>query len=100
MTSSRSKTSISRWIAVVAVLVLGIGAAEAGGRKRVVVLDFEGPKADKFHDDVVRLVKKNHTVVATEKWNTAAEEADAGSINDKNIKKIAKKLKVDGVITG
>jgi len=76
-----------------------MGRADAG-RKRIVVLDFEGPKAEKFHADVVKMVKKSHTVLTVDKWNEKAEEMDATAITDKNIKKLAKKLKIDGVITG
>ena len=96
MTSSRS---IHKWLVVFATLVLWVSTAHAG-RKRVVVLDFDGPKAEKFHEDVVKLIKKTHTVISTEKWNAAAEELDAGKVTEKNVKKIAKKLKLDGVITG
>jgi hypothetical protein len=84
---------------LVAVLVLWAGIANAG-RKRIVVLEFEGPKAEKFHADVVKLVKKSHTVITTDKWNAAAEELDAGNPTEKNIKKIAKKLKIDGIVQG
>jgi hypothetical protein len=96
MTSSRS---IPRWLVVLAALVLWVGHASAG-RKRVVVLEFDGPKAEKFHEDVVKLIKKSHTVVSVDKWNAKAEELDAGKVTEKNVKKIAKKLKIDGVITG
>ena len=95
--SSRSSISISKALLV---LLLCAGIAHAGGRKRIVVLDFEGPKADKFHDDLVKLIKKQHTVVATDKWNGAAEELDAGKITEKNVKKVAKKLKIDGIVQG
>ncbi|HEU0032963.1 MAG TPA: hypothetical protein VFQ53_20165 [Kofleriaceae bacterium] len=64
------------------------------------MLPFEGEKAEKFHDAVSKLVKKSHTVIAAEKWESAAEELSATSLTDKNIKKVAKKLKVDGVIEG
>ncbi|HSD90885.1 MAG TPA: hypothetical protein VLB44_25345 [Kofleriaceae bacterium] len=97
--SSRSSTSISKALAVLALLFLWVGTADAG-RKRVCVLDFEGPNADKFHEDLVKLLKKNHTVVSVDKWNKKAEELDAGKVTEKNVKKVAKKLKVDGVITG
>lgn len=93
-----SRSSISIWL-LVASLVLTASVASAG-RKRVVVLDFEGPKAEKFHADVVKLIKKSHTVVATDKWNGAAEELGADGVTEKNIKKVAKKLKVDGVVEG
>ncbi|MBA3461954.1 MAG: hypothetical protein H0T46_18480 [Deltaproteobacteria bacterium] len=75
-------------------------SAEAGGRKRVVVLELEGPKAEKFHDDLVKLIKKTHTVIPIDKWNGTAEELDASSPNDKNIKKVAKKLKIDAIVQG
>ncbi|HEY4182887.1 MAG TPA: hypothetical protein VGM90_38955 [Kofleriaceae bacterium] len=80
-------------------LWLAPSVAEAG-RKRVVVLDFEGPKAETFHDDVVKLVKKSATVIPSEKWSSTADDLDAGKVNDGNIKKVAKKLKLDAVITG
>jgi hypothetical protein len=91
----RSKLAL---FALIVLLVLPVSAF--AGRKRIVVLDFEGPKNEKFHDDLVHLIKKSHTVVATDKWNGAAEELDAAKPTEKNIKKVAKKLKVDGVITG
>ncbi|MCW5806144.1 MAG: hypothetical protein KIT31_27515 [Deltaproteobacteria bacterium] len=81
------------------VLFASTGSASAG-RRRVVVLDFEGDKAEKFHDAVVKVIKKTHTVVATDKWNGEAESMSAEKVNDKNVKKVAKKLKVDGVVEG
>lgn len=103
MTNSRSRVTTSkRWAALVVLcMVVGLGSvAQAGGRKRVVVLDFEGPKSEQFHDDLVKLIKKSHTVVPTEKWNGAAEELGAGTLSQKNLKKVAKKLKVDAVVEG
>ena len=99
MTSSKSISSKSRLLVLVAALVLWVGTAHAG-RKRVVVLDFEGPHAEKFHSDLVKLLKKDHTVISSDKWNGKAEEMGAGKVTEKNVKKVARKLKVDGVITG
>ncbi len=95
----KSSRSIHKWLVVFATVVLWVGTAHAD-RKRVVVLDFDGPKAEKFHADIVKLIKKTHTVISTDKWNAAAEELDAGKVTEKNVKKLAKKLKLDGVITG
>ncbi len=113
MTSSRSKASISNWFASIflAIAVLGVWssvveargrkrAVEAGGRKRVVVLEFEGAKAEKFHDDLTKLLKKTHTVVPIDKWNATAEELDASKLDAKDLMKVAKKLKVDVIIQG
>jgi len=98
MTSSTSNI-LRNSLVVLAALVLWMGRADAG-RKRIVVLDFEGPKAEKFHEDLVKLIKKNHTVLSVDKWNEKADELDAGKVTEKNVKKIAKKLKIDGVVTG
>jgi hypothetical protein len=99
-TASKSRTSILA-IAIAVLAMLGAGRiAQAEGRKRVVVLDFDGPKGEKFHDDLVRLIKKTHTVVPTDKWNGAASQLDAGAVSDKNIKKVARKLKIDAIVEG
>jgi hypothetical protein len=99
MTSSTSNTSRSSRLALLVTLVLATGIAHAD-HKRVVVLDFDGPKAEKFHDAIVKAIeKKDNTIVATDKWNGAAEELQATKLNKKNARKIAKRLKVDGIIT-
>ena len=100
MTSSRSNTSTSSWLALALALFVGLGAAHAGGRKRLVVLEFDGPKAERFHDDLVKLLKKSHTVIATDKWNGVADDLNAAKVTEKNVKRVAKKLKIDGVIIG
>jgi len=110
MTNSRASTSTSRrsivssarlWaVLVVLGMIAGAGGIAQAGRKRVVVLDFEGPKSDQFHEELVKLIKKTHTVVPTEKWNGAAEELDASAVSEKNIKKVARKLKIDAVVEG
>ncbi|MBL9017500.1 MAG: hypothetical protein JNL83_25145 [Myxococcales bacterium] len=99
MTSSRSNS----WFILVAVvvgLVLPATVAHAGGKKRIVVLELEGPKAEKFHADLVKLLKKSHTVIPVDKWNGTAEELDAVSSSAQNIKKVAKKLKIDAIVSG
>ncbi|MDX2087460.1 MAG: hypothetical protein SFX73_06410 [Kofleriaceae bacterium] len=104
MTSSRSKTSRSSSVLALVLAVVGWGlfapAIAEAGRKRVVILELEGPKAEKFHDDVVKLVKKTHTVVPVDKWNSIAEDLGATRLNDKDVKKVAKKLKIDAVVFG
>jgi hypothetical protein len=99
--SSRSSISKNRSgaLAVLAMLCLLVSTAYAG-KKRVVVLDFEGDNAESIHASVVKLLKKSYTVVSTSKWNDKAEELGATKVSEKNVKKVAAKLKVDGVITG
>src|SRR6185503_18113238 len=102
MTNSRSRSSRSKLLGALVVACAMVGAAGVAHaeRKRVVVLDFEGPKGERFHDDVVRLLKKTHTVVSTHQWNGAAEQLDAASMLDKDVRRVAKKLKVDAVVEG
>lgn len=103
MTSSRSRASTSSWLALVVVLaawIVLIPARAAAERRRVVVLELEGPKGEKFHSGLVKLIKKSHTVVPVDKWNETAEELGATRVNDKDIKKVAKKLKIDAVVFG
>jgi TolB-like protein len=102
MTNSRSKASrSSRWAQlVVLAALLGLAGAAHAGKKRVVVLDFEGPKAERFHDDLIKLLRKSHTVVSTDKWNGTAEELEAGTVTARDLKKVARKLGVDAIVEG
>ena len=100
MTSSRSRTSRNKVWAVALVVLLGMTGGAFASRKRVVVLPFEGEKAEKFHDSVVKLIKKTHTVLSSAKWASTAEDMSADSGSEKDIKKVAKKLKIDGVVEG
>jgi len=103
MTSSRSRASRNSRLATLLVVLAAFclpTVAHAEKRKRVVVLELDGPKAEKFHDDLVRLIKKSHTVIPVDKWNGTAEELDASKLTDKDLKKVAKKLHVDVIIQG
>ena len=105
MTTSRSIALRNSGLVVAAViavvtLVAGTSTATAGSRRRVVVLDFKGPEAGKFHADVVSLVRKTHTVVSIDKWERTADDLGAMKLNSKNVQKVARKLNVDGVIVG
>lgn len=107
MTTSRSTASPSSLAArllgllglVVAALIL-FQPSDALARRRLVVLDFEGDKAEDFRDEVEKFLKKSHSVVPRSKWDGAAEDLGATRLNDKNVKKVAKKLSIDGVVTG
>lgn len=101
MTSSRSRASTNKLLALLVMLGVAVVPAIAeAGRKRVVVLDLEGPKAEKFHEGLVKLLKKTHTVVPTQKWTSTAEDLGADKLTDGNVKKVAKKLKIDAIVTG
>ena len=98
MTSSKSNSWFARALVLLAVLVLGTGVANAE-RKRLVVMEFDGDEAEDVRKSFVKFLKKTHTVIKTDKWTSAADEMGAAKVTDANVKKVAKKLKVDGVIT-
>jgi hypothetical protein len=102
MTNSRSRSSRSRsWGAlVVAFALTGVVSVAHAERKRVVVLEFVGPKGERFHDELVKLLRKTHTVVSTNQWNGTAEQLDAATMLDKDVRRVAKKLKVDAIVEG
>jgi hypothetical protein len=106
MASSRSIASASNrlvaWLAAaaVAVAVLVVAPGMADARKKVAVLKFTGPKAAKFQKDVEKAVKKGNTVVSDGKYQAAAKKAKAKKVTEKNVAKVAKKLGLDGVVTG
>jgi hypothetical protein len=107
MTTSRSTGSPSKVRAGLAALTALLVAAwilllpsVAEARRRVVVLDFDGEKGDEFREDLEKFLKKNHSVVPRKKWDSTAEDLEATKVNERNIKKVARKLSVDGVITG
>ena len=104
MTSSKSRASISKWLQIAAVFLVGWcvlapSTAEAD-RKRVVVLELKGPKADRFQKDLIKSIKKSHSVVPLSRWNRTADKLGAGRPTPANIRKVAKKLKIDVVIQG
>jgi hypothetical protein len=101
MRHSKSKVltnSMLRAIPLAIVLCTSIAVAHAG--RRVVVLDFDGPQADSFHSDVERVVKKSFVLIATSKWNKAAEANEIERLSEKNVKTLCKKVGVDGVVSG
>ncbi len=100
--SSRSIVSTVKLFAIVVVAVVMVIAAPRPARagKKVVVLDFEGPKADGLRDEVEAAVGKANTVVGLSKWQAKAEAMDAEKVSARNVKKVAVKLKIDGVIQG
>jgi hypothetical protein len=104
MTTSRStgfrNSGALLAITIATAIVLGGAGTAIAGRHRVVILEFKGPNAAKFHADVVKIVRKSHTVVGIEKWENAADDLGATKINSKNVKRVAQKLNVDGVIIG
>lgn len=109
--SSRSNASASRRLrsravvrraAGLAVLLLVLGGATgaAEAKKKLVVLDFKGPRAAKVQRAVVKLLKPSATLVGDKAFLQAAREVDGYSPDASGVSKVALRLKVHGVLTG
>ncbi len=85
---------------VAALIALVAFARGAEAKRRIVVLDFSGPKAELFEAQVMGGIKKGGAGVAASKWTDAADELGATKMTAKNVAKIAAKLNVDGVVIG
>ena len=86
-------------VALLASLVASAAVADAKPR-RVVVLDFDGPRAlaDTGHSIVMSLLGEQYDVVATKRWESA--RASAAGHGPQQWRQAAKQAGVDAVIEG
>ena len=100
--SSRPRLLARRAAALVALALLlcaGAPAAEAA-KKRVVVLDFSGPRAGKFQPAVVKGLRKVATVIPQRRFTAAAKKVKRFKANAEGVSKVARRLDAHGVLTG
>ena len=96
-------TSKAFRIALTAAALLSASAATADAKpRRVVILDFDGPRglADSGREAVVTLLGEQYDVVATKRWEDARAIAQQKSHGPQTWSKAAKKSGVDAVIEG
>ena len=96
-------TSKAFRIALTAAALLSASAATAGAKpRRVVILDFDGPRglADSGREEVVTLLGEQYDIVATKRWEDARAVAQQKSHGPQTWSKAAKKSGVDAVIEG
>jgi TolB-like protein len=103
--SSRSNASASRVFlaglcAFALALSLGARPADAAKKKKVVVLDFKGPKAAPIQKKVVAALKKSATVINQAKFTAASKKVKGFKANAAGVSKVAKKLKAHAVVSG
>jgi hypothetical protein len=86
---------------LVLVLVLGGGAPAAhAAKKKIVVLDFKGPKASRAQRGVVRLLRPNATIVSHKTYARAARQVDGYAPDADGVARVAGRLRAHGVVTG
>lgn len=106
MVSSRSNASASRALLLLAglcafALALSAGSPAAdAAKKKVVVLDFKGPKAAPVQKKVVALLKKTATVINQAKFTATSKKVKGFKANAAGVSKVAKKLKAHAVVSG
>ena len=61
----RAAGALVAWVCFLGLLALP-APAEAG--RRIVILDFTGPKAAKLRADVAKVVARDHTLVPVGQW--------------------------------
>lgn len=97
-------TGISRTLALTlatAVLVVTFGAHSAHADKaRIAVSKFSGPKAASFEKVIVKELGKKHDMVSSKRYRSTARRLKARRATDRNITKVARKLRADAVLEG
>ena len=106
MTTSRSTASTSdrlRRLAVAAALacavLVGLGGV-AQARRRIVFLDFTGPRARAYQDQVESVLRRGNSIVPASKWYDAADRLRASRLTARDVSRVAARLNVDGVVVG
>ncbi len=103
MTStSNASASKARLLGALIAFALALGAlpAAASAKKKVVIFDFSGPRASRFHAKVRALVKRRYTVVSDSRYAKMARRLRAKSPSKRNVVRVSRKLSVAGLVTG
>lgn len=89
-------------LALTATALLSAAATAEAKPRRVVILDFDGPRglADTGHDAVVALLGESYDVIATKRWEDARAAAMQKTHGPQVWSKAAKSSGVDAVIEG
>ncbi len=95
--TNRLRTRLATLLVGAVVLsVTGTALAE----KRIVVLDFVGPRTAKYQKAVTKMIEKKHTVVAGKTYSRTARKLDAAKPTSDNVSAVARELEADGVLIG
>ena len=89
-------------IAITAAALCGVAATAEAKPRRVVILDFDGPRslADSGRTAVVSLLGEQYDIVTKKKWEEARARASKGSYGPQTWSKAAKLSGIDAVVEG
>jgi hypothetical protein len=83
-------------------VVLGLLLAPtlAQAKKRIAVVNFTGPNAERFQEEITRIIESRHSVVSNRQFMRAAQELGAEEPSNENAARIAERLNADGIVVG
>ena len=90
----------ARWVALLVGAVILSITGSALAEKRIVVLDFVGPRTAKYQAAVTTMIKKKHTVITGKSYARTARKLDAAKPTTTNVAAVAQELEADGVLIG
>lgn len=95
-----SERALLRLLCTLLFAAIALAPALAEAKRRVVILDFSGSKAEVFQEDVAAVIEEDHSVVTHDKYVRAAEKLDADKPTDDNVAKVTARLNADGLVIG
>jgi len=85
---------------VLVLTLLALLAPAAHAEKRVVVLDFSGPKGAAFRSEILKLAKPNADIIPSRRYELTSKKVRRYRENPKGVSEVAERIDVDGIITG
>lgn len=79
---------------------LAVAHGAASAKKRVVILDFSGPRSSTFEKKVTALVKKRNTLISESRYIKTSKKLKATKPSSRNVSRVARDLGVDAVVIG
>ena len=86
-------------VALVATALLAL-PVQAEARKRLVVLEVDGPGGERILRQLDQLLDQRHATVTEARFSQRARELDAEAPTDANFARVARHLALDGVVDG
>lgn len=87
-------------LAAIAVFLTAWPLWAHAGKKRVVVLGFRGPKAARFEDSVVKVLKHSAHVIPARTYSRMKKKVHGYHPDAEGMSKVARKLRANGIISG
>lgn len=88
---------IAAWVIACAILTL---PALASAERRIVVLEFDGPRASQFRREVIRELRDDHQLISQKRFESARDELEDFDDSPEAYAQIAADLDADGIVSG